>query len=395
MGALINLTGQQFGHLTVTRRLADAITPSGARQPTWACECWCGRETAEEGRALRAGRATSCRECVRDPARMLKYAATYVAYWPELYVLKVGRAWRESRIEHLRQSGAEILLYMRGTDDTWEREALAELATTYPRAFDTPAEAVDVLDRGRGWSECFLVDHHEVRHAFDLCMTGFLRGNDLGYNPPATAEWRRALAEAQRARRVAPGRSADADGDHDAGGLERPDAAEPRAARDDAVPGGAVAASCEPDRDAHPRARGCALPADGDRLGRGRVGGRHDGADTAIFTGCGRECASGCGRAGACERASARAASSTPATLATRCSAPRLPRPSQRRALGLWSLPHRPHAPRAVDGQSSLRSRPRSVSRRRLTAPTADGPRPWTDRPAPVRSAPVRRGLTR
>lgn len=393
MGALINLAGQTFGHLTVTRRLADAIAPSGARQPVWACECWCGRETAEEGRALRAGRATSCRECVRDPARMLKFAATYVAYWPDLYVLKVGRAWRESRIEQLRQNGAHILLYMRGTDDTWEREALAELATTYPRAFDAPTEAVDILDRGRGWSECFLVDHHEVRHAFDLCMTGFLRGNDLGYNPPATAEWRRALAEVQRARHGAPGRGADADGDHDARGTVGTHAAGPATHHDDAVPGGAVAGGCEPRRDAHIAARGGALLADGYRLEWARVG-RDHAADAPIFTGCERESACECGRAGACERARARAASSTSTALDAGCSAYRLSRPSQRFTLALRSLPHLPHAARAVDGKRSLRGRPRSVSRHLRSTRPASVHRPGT-RDALRPTASDRRGLTR
>ncbi len=394
MGALIDLVGQRFGHLTVSRRLADAIAPSGARQPVWACECWCGRETAEEGRALRGGRATSCRECVRDPARMLKFAATYVAYWPDLYVLKVGRAWRESRIEQLRQSGAEILVYMRGTDETWEREALAELATTYPRAFDTSAEALDVLDRGRGWSECFLVDHHEVRHAFDLCMTGFLRGNDLGYNPPATTEWRTALAEAQRARHVAAGRGADADGDHDARGPVEADAARPRADHDDGVSGGAVEGRCEPRRDAYPAARGGALPADGDRLGWSRVGGDRD-VDGPIFTGCGRECACERERAGAGERAGARAASATSPALATGCSAHRLPRAPHRVTVPLRTLPDSTPQAREVDGQCSLRGRARSVRRHHGPARSSSIRRAASRSRHLVQPAPVRRGLAR
>src|SRR5690606_31177947 len=54
---------------------------------------------------------------------------------------------------------------------------------------------------GRGWSECFLVEPHEIDAAFTWLLKAFiLRGNDLGYNPPATPTWARALRGIQRAR---------------------------------------------------------------------------------------------------------------------------------------------------------------------------------------------------
>lgn len=56
-----DLTGQQFGSLTViTREGSDA-----AGQALWRCKCECGAETVVKGGALRSGNTTSC-GCIRS-----------------------------------------------------------------------------------------------------------------------------------------------------------------------------------------------------------------------------------------------------------------------------------------------------------------------------------------
>ena len=60
MGRLIDLTGKRFGQLTVLRRDADNVLPSGLHEPMWLCRCDCGKETSVRGAFLRSGHTTSC-----------------------------------------------------------------------------------------------------------------------------------------------------------------------------------------------------------------------------------------------------------------------------------------------------------------------------------------------
>lgn len=55
MAAMIDLTGQVFGLLTVLAR-AESVRP-GAR---WRCQCYCGRTHMAQGTELRRGRVRSC-----------------------------------------------------------------------------------------------------------------------------------------------------------------------------------------------------------------------------------------------------------------------------------------------------------------------------------------------
>lgn len=65
MPALIDLTGQKFGRLTVIERC-------GVRDghAAWMCECECGNRTIVNGKWLRSGKTTSCgcyrKECASD-----------------------------------------------------------------------------------------------------------------------------------------------------------------------------------------------------------------------------------------------------------------------------------------------------------------------------------------
>ena len=60
MPALIDLTGQRFGALTVLHR--DGSEPHGnlRRWPVWRCECDCGYRVRVRGDSLRRGRTRSC-----------------------------------------------------------------------------------------------------------------------------------------------------------------------------------------------------------------------------------------------------------------------------------------------------------------------------------------------
>lgn len=57
---LIDLTGQQFGRLTVIRRVEDYVSPRGYRKVRWLCRCSCGTEVVVQVGNLRSGRTLSC-----------------------------------------------------------------------------------------------------------------------------------------------------------------------------------------------------------------------------------------------------------------------------------------------------------------------------------------------
>lgn len=262
MPALIDLTGQRFGRLRVLQRLDDRVMPSGARQPVWGCQCACGRRTIAEGRALRARRALSCRECVRDPSRMLKYGTTYLVYWPTLGILKIGRTFRGARLEMMRQSGGVPILVAPGTDETWERVGLRRLRELFDPAFTGPSgegphRADRILVKGSGWTECFFVEPEDLQLAFDECLRTMLReGNTIGNNPPATPEWRRALTGILRSR-AARRRRGDSVGAADARGGVEPAAAASALDRPAAVPERGPASRGGSCRAARPAAGGC------------------------------------------------------------------------------------------------------------------------------------------
>lgn len=189
------------------------------------------------------------------------YAMTYVAYWPHANVLKVGRAWRSSRLAMLRMSGARIILCMRNTDGSWERWALRRLRRWFPQAFQNWREAEDLLFRGRGWTECFTVSEYHLQLAVELCIEGFARGNEQGVNTNVAAENHQ--RRGSTVRRL-PARTARSEGDS-----PRPMAQDrPRRQktpghlrdRSGAVSGGRPSGRGDSDRAAHPDARGVGIP---------------------------------------------------------------------------------------------------------------------------------------
>lgn len=73
-----DLTGQQFGRLTVLHRTEDHYYPSGRHDICYMCECECGQKVKVLGIHLRSGHTTSC-GCFRvDTARqnMTKHGMT-------------------------------------------------------------------------------------------------------------------------------------------------------------------------------------------------------------------------------------------------------------------------------------------------------------------------------
>lgn len=57
---LIDLTGQQFGRLTVIERVEDKVNPNGSHRVMWHCKCDCGNETIKSATNLRSGISKSC-----------------------------------------------------------------------------------------------------------------------------------------------------------------------------------------------------------------------------------------------------------------------------------------------------------------------------------------------
>lgn len=94
MGQLIDLTGRNFGKLTVIKRVEDHIQKSGVPKAMWLCKCECGGERIVYGQALRAGKAIDC-GCgnhERLSALSKKHATTHGGSRTRLY-----RVWRIMR----------------------------------------------------------------------------------------------------------------------------------------------------------------------------------------------------------------------------------------------------------------------------------------------------------
>lgn len=58
--ALINLTNQTFGRLTVLYRDTETEKLKKDRHAIWKCKCECGNEVSVVGKDLRAGKTQSC-----------------------------------------------------------------------------------------------------------------------------------------------------------------------------------------------------------------------------------------------------------------------------------------------------------------------------------------------
>ena len=66
---LVDLTGKQFGKLTVVKRLQSKKYPSGGGATVYLCVCECGNKKAVLAGNLRNGHTTSC-GCVQSQVRI-------------------------------------------------------------------------------------------------------------------------------------------------------------------------------------------------------------------------------------------------------------------------------------------------------------------------------------
>lgn len=57
---LIDLTGRQYGRLTVVQRGENRLRSDGRYIPSWVCRCECGRTVSVLGASLRSGNTKSC-----------------------------------------------------------------------------------------------------------------------------------------------------------------------------------------------------------------------------------------------------------------------------------------------------------------------------------------------
>jgi len=99
----------------------------------------------------------------------------YAVYWPKANVLKVGRAWKMSRVRGLMSTGGELLLLMRNCPLWEEGAALKEMRANFDRAFTAELDATHILPRGRGFTECFTVTMAQLQHAIDTIFRGIAR----------------------------------------------------------------------------------------------------------------------------------------------------------------------------------------------------------------------------
>lgn len=60
MAGFVDLTGHQYGRLTVLRRGMGRITANGRSRATWVCRCECGTVVEVQSDSLRTGNTKSC-----------------------------------------------------------------------------------------------------------------------------------------------------------------------------------------------------------------------------------------------------------------------------------------------------------------------------------------------
>ena len=60
MKAMMDLTGQRYGRLTVLEEAEPVVYPNGRKVRRWKCLCDCGKETVVRHGGLRIGTTQSC-----------------------------------------------------------------------------------------------------------------------------------------------------------------------------------------------------------------------------------------------------------------------------------------------------------------------------------------------
>ena len=108
-----DLTGHQFGRLTVVRRVENKRYPSGQSHAMFLCKCGCGAEAVVSAAYLKNGRAKSC-GCLRNQIlveRSLKHGDTRSYKSTRLYGIWSGmkqRCLNENQHKYANYGGRGI-----------------------------------------------------------------------------------------------------------------------------------------------------------------------------------------------------------------------------------------------------------------------------------------------
>lgn len=102
MSSLIDLTGREFGRLTVVERAGSLVGHRGRKKPAWLCRCDCGEELPVRGDDLRSGNTKSCGCLLHEMPGTLPAGAN-----PNWKGDEVEYAGAHSRVRRLRGRASE------------------------------------------------------------------------------------------------------------------------------------------------------------------------------------------------------------------------------------------------------------------------------------------------
>lgn len=110
--SFVNLSGYQFGSLTVIKRIEDHIASSGRKYPQYLCLCKCGKECTALAQQLTAGRKTNC-GCLTSQMRSIATTARNTKHGDG------NRMGKRNRLYQL-WSGMKVRCYNKN-DPTYQR----------------------------------------------------------------------------------------------------------------------------------------------------------------------------------------------------------------------------------------------------------------------------------
>lgn len=97
-----DLTGREFGKLTVLSRAQNRITNAAVSKVVWLCECSCGTKKEILGDSLRSGGSRSCGCTAKELARRLNKSTVHII---DLAGQRIGRLSVISRAEKTNRGG--------------------------------------------------------------------------------------------------------------------------------------------------------------------------------------------------------------------------------------------------------------------------------------------------
>lgn len=111
---------------------------------------------------------------------MLIYVMIYVVWYLELMMLKIGCVWVWLWVQWWFDWGWYLIVCQCGMDVLWEWEVLWVLCWIFLVVFIFWVDVEDVFGfGGKGYIECFIVEFEDLNFVFDVCVGGFVRGNEI------------------------------------------------------------------------------------------------------------------------------------------------------------------------------------------------------------------------